>query len=106
MKVTKNKTVVTEEIEVSPGEYYFECQEGNSHKMVLTDYDDGEGIDYFYESVEEWSSPYGVRVRKDTIFDGEELPYKFSAFICGISGKKIEKEDYIIKREEVLKRLI
>lgn len=103
MKITKTKEVVTEEIEVSPGEYYFECQECISHKMILTDYD--EGLDYFYESVEDWGSPYGIRVRKDTIFDGEELPYKFSAFIRGISGKKIEKEDFDKVKQQVLERL-
>lgn len=104
MKLTKIKEVVKEEIEVNSGECYFECSEGSYHKMILTTYDD-DGLDYFLESVENWSSPYGIRVRKDTIFDAEELPYKFSAFIREISGKKIEKEEFYKVKQEVLNRL-
>jgi hypothetical protein len=105
MKVIKKKEVVVEEIEVSSGEYYFECQEGISHKMVLTDYDDGEGLDYFYEFIENYNNNYGIRVRKDTVFDGEEFPYKFSAFMRAISGKKIEKEKFEKEKQQVLERL-
>lgn len=105
MKVTKKKEVVTEEIDLQPGTYYFECSEGSLHKMVLTEYDD-EGLDYFYETVDSWGSPYGIRVRKDVIFNEEELPYKFSAFIREISGKKIGKEEYDTEKEETLKRIL
>ena len=105
MKITKTKEVVTEEIEVELGTYYFECQEGLIYKMILTEYDD-DGIDYFLEEVSSWGSPYGIRVRKDTIFEEEEVPYIFSAFIRGISGEKITKEMYEQEREETLKRII
>ena len=105
MKITKTKEVVTEEIEINSGEYYFECQEGVLYKMILTDYDNGEGLDYFYESVESYNNNYGIRVRTDTAFDGEDFPYKFSGFIRGISGKKIEKEDFNKVKQQVLERL-
>ena len=105
MKITKTKEVVTEEIEIKAGTYYFECHEGNYHKITLLEYDDEIGTEYFYESVENYNSPYGIRVRKDFIVDEEELPYKFSGFIREISGKKIEKEDYYKEREDILKRL-
>ena len=104
MKIEKTKEVVTEEIDVQPGTYYFECQEGILHKMILTDYGE-EGLDYFLESVEQWGSPYGIRVRKDSVFNGEEFPYKFSAFIREISGKKITKRDFDKVKQQVLKRL-
>ena len=99
MKLIKKKEVVTEEIELLTGTYYFVCTDGIYHKMVLTDYDE-EGIDYFLESVENYNSPYGIRVRKDFIIDQEDIPYKFSAYIQEISGRKIEKQ-----KQEVIKRL-
>ena len=106
MKITKKKEIVTEEIEVEAGTYYFQCQEGAVHKMVLTYYDDeAEGVDYNMESVESWFSPYGIRVRKDIAFDEEEFPYKFSAFIREISGKKIEKEEFEQQKQQVIKRI-
>ena len=104
MKITKKKEVITEEIELLSGTYYFECQEGNYHKISLSEYDDEIGMEYFYESVENYNSPYGIRVRRDFISE-EELPYKFSAFIREISGKKIEKEEYEQQKQEVLCKL-
>lgn len=105
MTITKTKEVTTEEIEVSPGTYYFECHEGSYHKIVLTEYDE-DGLEYFLESVEPYASPYGIRVRQDTIFDEEEFPYKFSAFIREISSKKIEKEEFEQQKQEVLNKLL
>lgn len=75
MKITKTKEVITEQIEPQLGTYYFECEQGSLHKIILTEHDDY--IDYFYESVESYNSPYGITVRKDSIVDEEELPYKF-----------------------------
>ena len=105
MKITKKKEIVTEEIELLSGTYYFECHEGNYHKITLSEYDDKVGMEYFYESVENYNSPYGIRVRRDFISEEEELPYKFSAFIREISGKKIEKEEYEQQKQEVLGKL-
>lgn len=105
MKIIKKKEIISEEIEVSIGTYYFECHEGSYHKIELTDYDNGEGMEYIIESVENYVTPYGIRVRTDVIFDGEEFPYKFSAFIREISGKKIEKEEFEQQKQEVIKRI-
>lgn len=103
MKIVKKKEVVTEEIELLPGIYYFECYEGNYHKIVL---EEDEGLDYILESVENYASPYGIRVRKDFIVDQEELPYKFLAFILGTSGKKLKKEEFEEQKKQVIERLI
>lgn len=102
MKITKKKEVVTEEIELLPGTYYFECYEGSYHKIVL---EEDEGFDYILESIENYNSPYGIRVRKDFIVDEEELPYKFSGFIREVSGKKIEKEDFEEQKRQVIERI-
>lgn len=104
MKLTQKKEIVVEEIDIKPGTYYFECFEGVYHKMILTVYEE-EGLDYFLEEVYNFGSPYGIRVKKDTIFDAEELPYKFQGFLRKISGKKITKEEFEKEREDVLKRL-
>ena len=103
MKITKKKEVVTEEIELLSGTYYFECYEGSYHKIIL---EENEGFDYIIESIENYASPYGIRVRKDWIADQEELPYKFEAFILGKSGKKIEKEDFEEQKKQVIERII
>lgn len=103
MKLTKKKEVVTEEIELLPGIYYFECYEGSYHKIVL---EEDEGFDYVLESIENYASPYGIRVRKDWIADQEHLPYKFEAFILGTSGKKIEKEEFEEQKKQVIERII
>ena len=100
MKITKKKEVITEEIELLSGTYYFECQEGNYHKISLSEYDDEIGMEYFYESVENYNSPYGIRVRRDFISEEEELPYKFSAFIREISGKKLKKRSMNSKNKK------
>jgi hypothetical protein len=105
MKITKKKEVVTEEIEVSPGEYYFVDANAVFYKMVLEE--DEDAIYYFYEKVENFSDVWGIRVKKDSIIFGEEeLPYAFSAFIRGISGIKIEKEEFEQQKQEVIKRLL
>ena len=100
MKITKKKEIVTEEIELLSGTYYFECHEGNYHKITLSEYDDEVGMEYFYESVENYNSPYGIRVRRDFISEEEELPYKFSAFIREISGKKLKKRSMNSKNKK------
>lgn len=105
MKVVKKKEIVSEEIDVQSGTYYFECHEGASHKIVLDDYENVQEIEYYLESVENYRSPFGIRVRTDIIYDGEEFPYKFSAFIRGISGKEITKEEFKKEKQEVLEKL-
>lgn len=105
MKITKKKEIVVEEVEVQIGTYYFECHEGILHKIVLEQESD-DSIEYIMESVENYNSPYGIRVREDYALEEDGLPYKFSAFLLGISGKKVEKGEYDTERENVIKRLI
>lgn len=105
MKITKKKEVVIEEVEVQIGTYYFECHEGILHKMVLEQEND-DSIEYTMESVENYNSPYGIRVREDYALEGDDFPYKFSCFLLGISGKKIKKEEYDREKDKTLKRLI
>ena len=102
MKITKKKEVVTEEIELLPGIYYFECYEGSYHKIVL---EEDEGFDYILESVENYASPYGIRIRKGFTVDQEKLPYKFEDFILGTSGKKIEREEFEEQKNQVIERI-
>jgi hypothetical protein len=105
MKITKTKQVVTEEIEVNPGTYYFSCAEQNYNKIVL-EQDNGEDVtDFIFETVIPNSDLYGIRIRKDWVTDEEDLPYKFLEFILGKSGKKIEEEEYNEVKQEILKRL-
>lgn len=105
MKITKKKEVVTEEIELLPGVYYFKCNEGNYHKITLLEYDDEIGTEYVYESVENYNNHYGIRVRKDFIVDEAELPYKFSAFTREVSGEKVEKEDFEEQKRQLIERI-
>lgn len=44
-------------------------------------------------------------MKEDYAFDGEGLPYKFSAFIREISGQKIEKEEFEEQKQEVINKL-
>ena len=101
MKIIKKKEVVTEEIEIHSGTYCFECHEGSYHKIILKEHEE-DFIDYRLESVENYLSPYGIRIITGTIFDEEEVPYKFSGFIRGVSGKKIEKEE---QKQQVIERI-
>jgi hypothetical protein len=103
MKITKTKEVVTEEIEVLPGTYYFICAEQNYNKIVLEQ--DGKLMDFTFETLMTNSNVNGIRVRKDWAVDGEDLPYKFSAFIIGMERGKIEEQEYNEVKQEILKRL-
>lgn len=105
MKITKKKEVIEEEVEIIAGTYYFECEQGEFHKMELGE-TGNEGItNYRCTYVYNFSDMFGIKVREDYSYDEDGLPYKFSAFIRGISGKEIIKEKYETERKEVLKRI-
>ena len=63
------------------------------------------GINYIQENVIYSSDVRGVTIKQDIIFDEIGLPYKFSAFIREVSGKKIEKEEFEQQKQEVIKRI-
>lgn len=99
MKITKTKEVVTEEVEVLDGVYYFES-DLTSNRIKIED------EEFTMETLLNFASPLGIKVIEDYIAeDGFNLPYVFKQFILGESGKRIEKKEYYKEREEVLKRL-
>ena len=105
MKITKTKKVITEEIELKPGEYYFICNDGMYYKTIITQQCGALFIDFEYEQVENFSDAWSIRARKDFTYDEDELPYKFSAYIREVGGKKITKEEFEKQRHEVLNKL-
>lgn len=103
MKITKSKEVVTEEIEINAGIYYFEDSDLTSHKIIMEEEEDGYTY-YVLETLYNFGNIFGIRVRQDSM-DSKNIPYVFKQFILGISGKKIEKEDYYKEREEIKQKL-
>jgi len=104
MKLAKKKEVVTEEIEVKTGVYYFEDGDMISHKFTLGE-DEENYTDYILESLQNFSNRTGIVVKKDGTWEAEDLPYVFQKFILGISGKKIEKEEFDKEKQEILNKL-
>ena len=100
MKIIKKSEVVIDEVDLELGTYYFEYENGNYNKMIL-EYYDGEGVSYFLETVENYHYTYGIRIRQDFAFCFEDLPYKFSAFIREVSGKKINKEKFELEKQQL-----
>ncbi len=103
MKITKTKEVITEEIELKAGTYYFEDDNMIVHKLVLGE-DEDNMIDYKLESVRNFSNIYSVTVKDDSAWDEDDLPYVVKQFFIG-AAKKIEKEEYYRERAELLERI-
>jgi hypothetical protein len=103
MKITKTKQVVTEEIEVSPGTYYFEIAL-RSNKMVIEETDEDGYTKYRMETLNNFANIYSIRVFDDEC-TSEDVPYEFKQFILGEAGKEITEEDYIEERRDVISRL-
>ncbi len=104
MKITKTKEVITEEIEVHPGTYYFEDEDMIVYKMVLQELDEDGFADYTLETVTNFANISAIKIRTEWM-DTDSIPFVFKQFILGISGKKIEKEEYYKEREEVKQKL-
>ena len=68
MKITKTKEVVTEEIEVGAGTYYFKCDNDSYNKMVLEE-DEGEGYIASFEGIDLIAAE---GTKEDTIEDLKE----------------------------------
>jgi hypothetical protein len=103
MKLTKTKEVVTEEIEVSPGTYYFEIAL-RCNKMVIEETDEDGYTKYKMETLNNFGNIYSIRVYDDEC-TSEEIPYEFKQFILGETGREITEEDYIEERRDVISRL-
>jgi hypothetical protein len=104
MKLAKKKEVVTEEIEVKAGLYYFEDSDVISHKFILKEEEENY-TEYILETLHSFSNRIGIIIKEDGAWEAEELPYVFQKFILGISGKKIEKEDFDKEKQEILNKL-
>lgn len=103
MKITKTKEVVTEEIEVQQGEYYFDIQ-ARSHKMTVGETDEDGYTKYKMETLNNFGNIYSIRVYDDEC-NSEEVPYDFKQFILGEAGKKITKEEFDFEKQDILKRI-
>lgn len=104
MKIVKLKEVVTEEIELKVGTYYFEDENIVSHKFTLSEPED-EYSDYTLEILQGFSNVTGIRIKEGGAWDEEDLPYAFKQFILGVAGKEITKEEYDKERQEILDKL-
>ena len=104
MKLTKKKEVVIEEIELLSGTYYYEDEDVVSHKFTLKEMED-DYSDYIQETLHCSHELNGIKVYEHGAWDENDLPHVFKEFILGISGKKIEKEDYYTERKQILDKL-
>lgn len=103
MKIIKKKEVVSEEVEVIPGIYYFQ-NDLIDYKIVI--YDQQEGYSpYWFEKVVGFGNQFGISINTDSLYSEEEIPYYFKQFYLGIEGKKIEEKEFNEVKEEVLKRI-
>ncbi len=103
MKITKTKEVVTEEIEIQPGEYYFDIQL-RSYKMIVGETDKDGYTKYKLETLNNFANICSVKVYDDEC-NSEEVPYKFKQFILGEAGKKITKEEFEYEKQDILNRI-
>lgn len=104
MKITKTKQVEVEEVEIQDGIYYFIDMNGTFNKYTIMQ--EEEGItDYFEEQVINNNKNYSIKFREGYTCEEDDVPYYLKIFILGISGKKIEKEEFEQQKQEVIKRL-
>ena len=104
MKITKTEKIAVVEVEIQPGTYYFEDEYRVIHKFTLKEAED-DCSDYIQETLHKSHALYGIKVYNSYAYDENDLPYVFKQFILGISGQKIEKEDYYKERKEILDKL-
>jgi len=104
MKITKTKEVVTEEIEVKAGIYYFDIQL-RSYKMIIEETDEDGYTKYKMETLNNFGNNYSIKIYEDEC-TSENPPYEFKQFYLGEAGRKIEKEEFDKERQEILKRII
>ena len=104
MKITTTKEVVIEEIDVKPGEYYFEDSNSRMFKMVFGETDKDGYTKYKLETLNNFANIYSVRVYDDEC-SSEDVPYEFKQFILGEAGKKITKGEFEYEKQDILKRI-
>lgn len=104
MKITKKKEIISEEVQVIPGTYYFE-NDLIVYKMEIGEPKDG-WSEFRQEKVVSFSDKFGISVEQDDLYSEDDIPYYFKQFYLGIQGKKIEKEEFYKEKEDVLKRIL
>ena len=105
IKLTKEKEVLKEEIEIEAGAYYFESKEA-TYKITVNEPDENSCIDFLMEEIVNFSNIYSLKIKDDYAYEGDSLPYSFLAFIFGKENyKEITEEEFNQQKQEVIKRL-
>lgn len=105
MKITVKKEVVSEQVEVKPGTYYFSDESLIYYKAVVSEKDKN-GMSLFrLEYTKSFANVYGITVREDELYEGDDIDYSFKQFYLDIAGQKIEKEEFEEEKQDIIKRL-
>jgi len=104
MKITKTKEIITEEVQIKTGTYYFEDENIIAYKFVLHEPEE-DYSEYELETLQSYANLNSIKIKEDGAWDENDLPYVFKQFILGISGKEILKEDYYKERQQILEKL-
>ena len=106
IKITKEKEVIKEDIEIESGTYYFESKEA-TYKITIKEPDENNYIDFIMEEIINYSNICSFKIRDDYVYEGDTLPYSFLAFILGKENyKKITEQEFEQQKQEVIKRLL
>ena len=106
IKLTKEKEVIKEDIEISFGTYYWEDSHLDSYKIIIYENEDFENyVDFKMERVMNSGNIWGIKIELDYC-DTEDLPYVFKQFIFGGKKNEITEEEFNQQKQEVIKRLL
>ena len=103
MKIVKNKEVVTEEVTVEKGVYYFDIQ-SRCYKMIIGETDKDGYTKYKMETLNNFGNIYSIRIY-DEEETSESMPYEFKQFYLGEAGRKIEKKEFDLEKQDILDRI-
>lgn len=103
MKIIKTKEIVTEEIEVKEGTYYFDIQ-SRCYKITIEETDKDGYTKYKMETLNNFGNIYSIRIYDDEC-TSEDVPYEFKQFYLGDAGRKIEKEEFDLEKQDILNKL-
>ena len=104
IKLTKEKEVIKEEIEIPFGVYYY-SDDAVDCKIELRDYGNN-FVKHKLTRLEDFSNLYGIRIFESESFYGEDIPYSFKKFIFGGKKNEITEQEFEQQKQEVLKRLL
>lgn len=102
IKITKEKQVIKEEVQIEQGIYYFYTDSGTC-KIELQEED---GNVFVRRTVlQDYSNVYGIKIWEDHRENGDSLPYEFEKFIFGEKKDEITEEQFEKERQGILKKL-